>query len=84
MNYSHASLQKGPLVSALSHDLPAFLTIEEAAELLRIGRTTAYLQARVYRETGGRSGLPNVCLGRRKLVPLQDLLHMLGPPNGDG
>lgn len=60
-------------------DLPPFLTIEEAAHLLRIGRTTAYLQARIYRQTGGREGLPNVSLGRRKLVPLQNLLQLLGP-----
>ena len=69
-------------MSALPKDLPPFLTIEEAAQLLRIGRTTAYLQARIYRQTGGREGLPNVCLGRRKLVPLHELLHMLGPSNG--
>lgn len=66
-------------MSALPPDLPPFLTIEEAAALLRIGRTTAYLQARIYRQTGGREGLPNVSLGRRKLVPSNDLLHMLGP-----
>jgi len=64
-------------VSTLPQDLPPFLTIEEAARLLRIGRTTAYLQARLYHETGGREGLPNVCLGRRRLVRLQDLLTML-------
>lgn len=70
-------------MSALPNDLPPFLTIEEAARLLRIGRTTAYLQARLYRESGGRAGLPNVCFGRRKLVPLQGLLHILGPPKSD-
>jgi hypothetical protein len=64
-------------VTTLPQDLPPFLTIEEAARLLRIGRTTAYLQARLFHETGGREGLPNVCLGRRRLVRLQDLLTML-------
>ena len=64
-------------MSSLPRELPPFLTIEEAAALLRIGRTTAYLQARIYRQTGGREGLPNVSLGRRKLVPSRDLLHML-------
>ena len=64
-------------MSTLPQDLPPFLTIEEAARLLRIGRTTAYLQARLFHETGGREGLPNVCLGRRRLVRLQDLLTML-------
>lgn len=66
-------------MTAIPQNLPPFLTIEEAARLLRIGRTTAYLQARLYRETGGREGLPNVSLGRRKLVPLQNLLQLLGP-----
>jgi len=70
-------------VSTLPQDLPPFLTIEEAARLLRIGRTTAYLQARLYRETAGREGLPNVCLGRRKLVPLNDLLNILGAAHGE-
>ena len=64
-------------MSTLPHDLPPFLTIEEAARVLRIGRTTAYIQARLYHETSGREGLPNVCLGRRRLVRLQDLLTML-------
>lgn len=64
-------------MTTLPQDLPPFLTIEEAARLLRIGRTTAYLQARLFHETGGREGLPNVCLGRRRLVRLQDLLTML-------
>jgi transposase len=64
-------------MSSLPRELPPFLTIEEAAALLRIGRTTAYLQARIYRQTGGREGLPNVSLGRRKLVPSRDLLQIL-------
>lgn len=68
---------------AALHDLPPFLTIEEAARLLRIGRTTAYLQARIYRETGGREGLPNLSLGRRKLVPLQNLLQLINPAHDE-
>jgi hypothetical protein len=39
-------------------DLPEFLTVEEAAAVLRIGRTSAYLLAQRWRLTGGRSGLP--------------------------
>lgn len=70
-------------MTPLPSDLPPFLTIEEAARLLRIGRTTAYLQARLYRESGGRTGLPNICVGRRKLVPLHGLLHMLGPADSE-
>lgn len=50
-------------------DQMEFLTIEEAAALLRIGRTSAYALAREWRETGGRSGLPVVQLGRQLRVP---------------
>ena len=50
-------------------DQPEFLTVEEAAVLLRIGRTSAYALAREWRETGGRSGLPVVELGRQLRVP---------------
>ena len=46
-----------------------FLTILEAAALLRIGRTVAYEQARRYLATGGREGLPVVRLGRQLRVP---------------
>jgi len=41
------------------------LTIPEAARLLRISRGAAYAAARQFRESGGRSGLPVVCVGRR-------------------
>ena len=50
-------------------ELPEFLTVEEAADLLRIGRTSAYALAREWRETGGRKGLPVVELGRQLRVP---------------
>ena len=45
-------------------DLPLVLTIEEAAEVLRISRWAAYEQARIWRESGGRQGLPVLTLGR--------------------
>jgi hypothetical protein len=37
---------------------PQTLTVEEAARVLRIGRTAAYALAREWRATNGRSGLP--------------------------
>jgi hypothetical protein len=36
--------------------LPDFLTIDEAARVLRLGRTAAYEQARIWRDTDGRAG----------------------------
>ena len=50
-------------------DLPEFLTVEEAAAVLRIGRTSAYLLAQRWRLTGGRSGLPVQRPGRLLRVP---------------
>ena len=56
---------------------PATLTVEEAAQVLRIGRTTAYALAREWRTTGGRSGLPVLELGPTLRVPRAALDHML-------
>ena len=58
---------------------PQTLTIEEAAKVLRIGRTTAYALAREWRTTGGRSGLPVLALGRTLRVPRAALDRLLDP-----
>jgi hypothetical protein len=64
-------------------DLPSYLTVVEAAEVLRIGRTKAYALAREWRATGGRSGLPVVDLGDVLRVPRCQLEAMIGGPLGD-
>lgn len=60
----------------MSPDQVEFLTVEEAAALLRIGRTSAYALAREWRESGGRSGLPVVKLGRQLRVPRAVLANL--------
>lgn len=63
------------------------LTVEEAAFMLRIGRTAAYDAARRWLETNGAEGLPVVRLGRRLRVPrhaLDRLLHCAGRITADG
>ena len=61
-------------------DLPDFLTIEEAAKVLRIGRGQAYELARLWRVTGGVEGLPNVSFGAKtKRVPKAALTALLQP-----
>ena len=63
-------------------ELPEVLTVEEAAAVLRIGRGNAYELARLWRESGGRQGLPVVTLGRSLRVPrdaLRRLLEVAGP-----
>ena len=59
-------------------DLPAVLTIEEAAAILRIGRSTAFEQARRFRETGGAEGIPNYRIGRALRVPRDELARRFG------
>ncbi len=51
-------------------------TIEEAAEVLGVGRNTAYEAAR-------RGEIPSIRLGRRILVPKAALERMLESGNGD-
>ena len=54
-------------------DYPEFLTVEEAAQLLRVGRTKAYAMAREWRSSDGRSGLPVVDFGHVLRVPRRAL-----------
>ena len=62
--------------------LPLMLTVEEAAEVLRIGRTSAYKLIDLYRRTDGREGLPHVRLGGRVLVRRVDVAQIVGTPPG--
>lgn len=61
-------------------NLPDFLTVVEAARVLRIGRTVAYEQAALYEATGGAEGLPVVRLGRQFRVPRAQLELLAGGP----
>lgn len=66
----------GELEFALQ-DYPLLLTVEEAAELLRIGRSLAYDLARRYEHSGGREGLPVIRVGARLRVPRWALIELL-------
>jgi len=64
-------------------DLPEVLTVEEAAKVLRIARTTAYGLTRQWRATGGETGLPVIELGRTLRVSRSALEQLLsGRPDG--
>jgi excisionase family DNA binding protein len=63
-----------------TEDPPDFLTVEEAADVVRIGRTAAYRLARQYLATGGAAGLPVVRYGRQLRVPRCKLEEALGGP----
>lgn len=64
--------------------IPALLTVEEAAELLRIGRTKAYAMAKQWRESEGAFGLPVIDLGDVLRVPLARLESMTGADFAEG
>ena len=49
--------------------LPIMLTIDEAATVLRIGRSKAYEMAATYTSSGGTQGLPCLRLGDLLRVP---------------
>lgn len=63
--------------------LPDFLTVEEAARILRIGRTAAYEQTRRFEESDGREGIPVIRVGRLIRVPRAALERWHGAPLSD-
>ncbi len=50
-------------------DLPLFLTVEQASEVLAISRTAAYSLVNRWLDTAGNEGLPVIRLGRTLRVP---------------
>lgn len=67
-----------PTTSRLA-DFGDVLTIEEAAEVLRISRSSAYDLARRWR-SDDPTGLPNIRLGRFLRVPRSALEEVLARP----
>ena len=59
---------------------PDFLTVEEAAAVLRIGRTSAYRQVRRYLATNGAEGLCADRFGKQIRIPRCHLEQRLGGP----
>jgi hypothetical protein len=48
---------------------PTFLRVEEAADVLRTSRSTAYELANAWLRTDGACGIPAIRLGRRIVMP---------------
>ena len=59
---------------------PDFLTVEEAAQVLRIGRTAAYREARRYEASNGAAGIPVERIGKQFRVPRHRIEEKLGGP----
>ena len=63
--------------------LPDLLTVPEAAQILRVSRTTAYDLAERFLASDGREGLPVIRVGRLLRVPLVRLEQLVGGPLSD-
>ena len=59
---------------------PDFLTVEEAARILRIGRTSAYAQVRVFEHSGGAEGIEAMRVGNQLRLSRYRLEQLLGGP----
>ena len=63
-----------------SRQAPTVLTVTEVIDLLRIGRTKAYEQARLFLDTDGADGLPCVRVGDSIRFPRRAIEDLLGQP----
>ena len=61
---------------ALNDDEPLLCTVEEAAQVLRIGRSLAYTPTRQYLESGGAGGIPVIRFGSCLRVPRWALVEL--------
>lgn len=60
-------------------DLPPFLTVEQAAKVLQLGRSKTYELTVEFEYSAGRSGLPFVWLGKQKRIPRTALIRFMDP-----
>lgn len=59
-------------------ELPPFMTVEQAAKVLQLGRSKTYALTNEWEETGGESGLAFLWIGRQKRVPREAIYHLVG------
>ena len=57
--------------------LPLMLTVEQAREVLGIGRSLAYSEVRRYLSTDGREGIPAIRIGSAIRVPRVGLVDLM-------
>ena len=66
-------------------DLPSFLTVEQVAEELQLGRSKAYELTVEWERSGGKSGLQFVWFGHQKRIPTNWLIRLSeATPEGPG
>lgn len=65
-------------MSGVRSSVPACLTVEEAAAVMRIGRGSAYAGVNEFLDSGGAAGIPAIRIGRKIRVPFAALEALLG------
>jgi hypothetical protein len=68
--------RRAAVEEAVAH-LPLMLTVEQAREVLGIGRSLAYSEVRRYLATGGREGVPAIRIGSTIRVPRAALVDLM-------
>ena len=58
-------------------DLPPFMTVGQAADVLQLGRSKTYELTVEWERTGGQSGLPFLWFGCQKRVPRAALVRFI-------
>jgi excisionase family DNA binding protein len=58
-------------------DLPPFMSVDQAAKVLQLGRSKTYQLTVEWERTGGKSGLPFVWFGAQKRVPRAALVQFI-------
>jgi excisionase family DNA binding protein len=58
-------------------DLPPFMTVEQAAEVLQLGRSKTYELTVEWECTSGARGLPFVRFGSQKRIPRAALVQLI-------
>jgi excisionase family DNA binding protein len=58
-------------------DLPPFMTVEQAAQVLQLGRSKTYELTVEWECTSGASGLPFVRFGTQKRIPRAALVRLI-------
>ena len=64
---------------AVLEDLPPFMTVDQAAKVLQLGRSKTYELTVEFDCSAGRSGLPFVWLGKQKRIPRTALIRFMDP-----
>jgi hypothetical protein len=70
-------MERRAAVEAAVRGLPLMLTVEQARQVLGIGRSLAYGEVRRYLATGGREGIPALRIGSAIRVPRAGLVDLM-------